>query len=450
MSNSLPTPAEQATLTLWDIVNMSLRAYAKLLVAFHTPEQALAQPLSAWRQLNLHASHLERFGEYIGKQRQSAFLDSTLTHILRGDYGIIVYDDPRYPPTLKQIFDPPPILFFKGNAQALSMPQLAIVGTRKPSPHASITAFNIAQYLAHEGIWVTSGLAEGIDKQAHLGALSQSDPSKQGRTVAVLGTGIRQCYPKKHEPIVQQIIHTGGCVITELLPDNPPNKQGFPRRNRLVAGLSLATLVVEAALESGSLITANQTNEQGKQVFAIPSHIENEQARGCHRLIREGATLIDHPAQILEDLAVLKSPTAHHKPMPSVADSPTKPLADDMAKTFTPHTHAHPEPSDTLHSLAVQHPTTLSTFNPFPLTGQAFDVGMDSKTDTGTDSIPATSTLPEHLFSLYNQLDWVGQDVDNLVIKSGLNVATLMGQLMELELLGKTMQHGGLYMKCRS
>lgn len=413
MLNPLPTPTEQAILTLWQITNMSLSAYAKLINQFHTPEQALAQPLSAWQSLNLHTSHIERFGEYINNNRQSAFLQTTLEQIAKGEYGIMVYDDPRYPNSLKQLFDPPPLLFYKGNPQALSMPQLAIVGTRKPSHHATKTAFNIAQYLAFEGIWVTSGLAEGIDKQAHLGALAQTDPTKQGRTVAVLGTGIRQCYPKQHEPILQQIIQSGGCVITELLPDNPPNKQGFPRRNRLVAGLSLATLVVEAALKSGSLITANQTNEQGKQVFAIPSHIENDQARGCHQLIREGATLIDHPAQILEDLGMFKSPIITNVEKVEQTEK-IKP------ETFSQSPQISPQILEPIVTPVPQHFSENS------------------------------NNIPEHLFPLYNQLDWVGQDVDNLVAKTGLDVATLMGQLMELELIGKAMQQGGLYLRCRS
>lgn len=422
MQNPLPTPTEQAILSLWHIVNMSLSAYAKLINQFHTAQNALAQPLSAWQHPNLHASHIERFGDYINHKRQSAFLKTTLQQIANGEYGIIVYDDPRYPNSLKQLFDPPPLLFYKGNPQALSMPQLAIVGTRKPSHHATKTAFNIAQFLAYEGIWVTSGLAEGIDKQAHLGALAQIDPTKQGRTVAVLGTGIRQCYPKQHEPILQQIIQSGGCVITELLPDNPPNKQGFPRRNRLVAGLSLATLVVEAALKSGSLITANQTNEQGKQVFAIPSHIENEQARGCHQLIREGATLIDHPAQILEDLGMFKSP-----------------IVANVEKIET---------------VEKNQPNIADTFpEPTPITPQTLEIPKTPKataTPVPHHFSENTHNIPEHLFSLYNQLDWVGQDVDNLVAKTGLDVATLMGQLMELELIGKAMQQGGLYLRCRS
>ena len=291
----------------------------------------------------------------------------------------------------------------------------------------------MAQFLAYEGMWVTSGLAEGIDKQTHLGALTQTDPSKQGRTVAVFGTGIRQCYPRQHEPILQQIIQSGGCVVSELLPDSPPNKQAFPRRNRLVAGLSLGTLVVEAALKSGSLITATQTNEQGKQVFAIPSHIDYELARGCHQLIREGATLIDHPAQILEDLAVLKSPTALK------VESKSKPKDSPKVELNVPPETVAKTPKDKNISNNSMAEKSLQNFG---LTASENPPAAFNQTQS--------SAIPEHLFSLYNQLDWVGQDVDSLVIKTGLNVGMLLGQMMELELMGKAMQHGGLYMRCRS
>ena len=222
-------------------------------------------------------------------------------------------------------------------------------------------------------------------------------------------------------------------MVSELLPDSPPNKQGFPRRNRLVAGLSLGTLVVEAALKSGSLITATQTNEQGKQVFAIPSHIDNELARGCHQLIREGATLIDHPAQILEDLAVLKSPTALKVESKSEPPSPLKVELNSLAETV------------------AKPPKDKNISNPSMAENSLQNFGL-----TASENPPATfnqtqsSAIPEHLFSLYNQLDWVGQDVDSLVIKTGLDVGMLLGQMMELELIGKAMQHGGLYMRCRS
>lgn len=200
-----------------------------------------------------------------------------------------------------------------------------------------------------------------------------------------------------------------------------------------MAGLSLGTLVVEAALKSGSLITATQTNEQGKQVFAIPSHIDNELARGCHQLIREGATLIDHPAQILEDLAVLKSPTALK------VESKSKPKYSPKVELNVPPETVAKTPKDKNISNNSMAEKSLQNFG---LTASENPPAAFNQTQS--------SAIPEHLFSLYNQLDWVGQDVDSLVIKTGLNVGMLLGQMMELELMGKAMQHGGLYMRCRS
>lgn len=393
----LLTSSQQAVLALWQIVNLSLSAYAKLLAVFHTAEHALNASVADWQALNLHTSHLQRFQQYIQNARQSDFLNQTLQQLANQEYKVVFYDENSYPNTLKHIFDPPPVLFYQGNVSALNMPQLAVVGSRKSTAHAKKIAFDMAQYLAYQGLWITSGMADGVDKQAHLGALSQSDLEKKGRTVAVLGTGIRQCYPKHHLYIKQQIIQSGGCVISELLPDTTANHHNFPRRNRLVAGLSTATLVVEATLQSGSLITARLTNEQGKQVFAIPSHIDNEQAKGCHQLIREGATLIDHPSQILEDLTNIIT-------------------------------------SSNLVAIPITQPTDKSTI---PATVSYQPMLSDD------------NSIPSHLITVFQVLDWVGQDMDMLIEKTKIDIATLTGWLIELELMGKVMQQGGLYMRCR-
>ncbi|WP_315042345.1 DNA-processing protein DprA [Faucicola mancuniensis] len=411
------SPQQQATITLWYLVNMSLSSFAKLTEYFGNAQNAINAKLGDWQSLNLHKSHIERFEEFINQGRNSPFLQTTLQQIANGEYGVIFADDSQFPPLLKEIYDPPPLLFYQGNIQALSMPQLAVVGSRKLTAHASKIAFDMAQFLAYEGLWITSGLADGVDKQAHVGALAQNDPNKQGRTVAVLGTGIRLCYPKNHLALKNQIIQTGGCVISELLPDSPPNNHNFPRRNRLVAGLSLATLVVEAQLQSGSLITARLTNEQGKQVFAIPSHIDNVNAKGCHQLIREGATLIDHPAQILEDLAMFKSPFSQHANLQN-------PISQNNVSQNTDL----PNTENLSNSLEN---TIINNIEPI------------QPTQTNND-------IPPHLFSLLNQLDWAGQDLDSLVEKTGLDIATLSGQLIELEIMGLAMAQGGLYLRCRA
>lgn len=421
------TLSQLSSLTLWHLINMSVASYAKLIATFHTAQQALQASLSDWQALNLHTSHLERFGDFIKNNRQSELLTITLSQLEQGEYGVVFYDDPAYPSLLKDLFDPPPLLFYQGNVQALSMPQLAMVGSRNHTTHAGKIAFDMAQFLAYEGLWITSGMAEGIDKQAHAGALAQNDPAKQGRTVAVLGNGIRHCYPKHHWQLKQQIIATGGCVISELLPDTPSHRHNFPRRNRLVAGLSLATLVVEAALQSGSLITARCANEQGKQVFAIPSHIDNQNAKGCHQLIREGATLVDHPVQILEDLAVFKSPFSQNPVAPNpMAEKAVEKMVDKSADNL-----AVLQTAERTVEKTTEHP-------------------LENPVQAAFHHQPVATDLPPHLFALLNQLDWVGQDMDALVAKTNIDVAMLTGYLIELELMGLAMSQGGLYLRCRS
>lgn len=400
---------QQSAMVLWQLVNLSVPVYSKLIAHFGSAEKTIQANMSDWQVLGVHDNHSKRFAAFVSANRNSQWLTDSLLDLSKGQYGVVFYNDPLYPAHLKNIYDAPPLLFYQGNLTALSQPQLAIVGSRKPSPHAEKIAFDMAQYLAHEGLWVTSGMAEGIDKQAHLGALSLQMAGKQGRTVAVLGNGIKHCYPKHHADLKQQIIHSGGCVISELLPDMPSNRYHFPRRNRLVAGLSLATLVVEAAAKSGSLITAREANEQGKQVFAIPSHIENLNAKGCHQLIRDGATLIDHPSQILEDLSVFKSPF-------------TKEIKVSANKNSE--------------KIAV---------NSVELTSES-----TSTTTLIIQDIAPLDELPAHLQTLINQLDWVGQDLDTLVEKTSTDIATLTGWLIELELTGLVMQRGGLYMRCRA
>jgi DNA processing protein len=205
--------------------------------------------------------------------------------------------DPRYPELLKQIKQPPLALFVIGEPALLQRPQLAIVGSRQPTPSARQTAFEFAAALSQHGLGICSGLAQGIDGAAHQGALSV-----QGNTVAVLGHGLCHLYPKQHAALTAQIA-AEGALVSEYLPDQAPRPEFFPLRNRIVVGLSLGTLVVEAALKSGSLISAGYAAEYSREVFAIPGSIYNPQAAGCHQLIQQGAKLTTCPADILDELA---------------------------------------------------------------------------------------------------------------------------------------------------
>jgi DNA processing protein len=208
--------------------------------------------------------------------------------------------DAGYPALLREIAGPPRQLFVRGSVEVLALPQLAIVGSRNATPAGAETAHDFASHLAARGFCVTSGLAEGIDAAAHRGALKA-----RGRTVAVCGTGPDIVYPRQHERLADDIIAGGGAIVSEFAPGTPVFRSNFPRRNRLISGLSVGTLVVEAGVRSGALITARHAMEQGREVFAIPGSIHNPVARGCHLLIRNGAKLVETATDIVEELGGL-------------------------------------------------------------------------------------------------------------------------------------------------
>ena len=225
--------------------------------------------------------------------------------------SLLCPDDSRYPRLLRDLPDPPLLLYVLGNVDVLSDPQLAMVGSRNPSPQGRDNAVAFAKALAESGLTITSGLALGIDAAAHEGALAGKGP-----TIAVAGTGVDRVYPASHRDLAHRIVAGGGALVSEFALGTPPMKHQFPQRNRLIAGLSLGTLVVEAALSSGSLITARQALEQGREVFAIPGSIHNPMAKGCHQLIRHGAKLVETAQHVLEELRALIPLTLTAPPAP--------------------------------------------------------------------------------------------------------------------------------------
>lgn len=226
-------------------------------------------------------------------------VEKDLTWLSQSDRYLVTFHDPQYPELLKQITDPPPLLFAQGDLALLSQWQLAIVGSRSPSKSGLDLAYDFAHYLVQGDIAITSGLATGIDTAAHQGALSAA-----GKTIAVVGTGLDRVYPAKNRGLAHNIAETG-LIVSEFALGTPPKAENFPRRNRIISGLSLGTLVVEAAIKSGSLITARMALEQGREVFAIPGSIHNPLAKGCHQLIREGAKLVETAKDILEELGAI-------------------------------------------------------------------------------------------------------------------------------------------------
>lgn len=296
------TPALRNTLTLWHILEQSSLPFHRLVDTFSSPENALAQSPESWSALRIPPAKIKRLGEW--QHNPADFSGEMLSRVedwLSGEARTLLsLSDREFPQLLKEIDDPPPLLFINGDADLLQFPQIAIVGSRHATAGGLDNARQFAKTLALQGITVSSGLAQGIDGAAHLGALAAN-----GKTIAVMGTGPDRIYPKSHFKLAHEVVAQGGSLVTEFLPGTPPLAPNFPRRNRIISGLSLGVLVIEAALQSGSLITARLALEQGRNVWALPGSIHNVQAKGCHVLIRDGAKLVDDINHILEDVEPL-------------------------------------------------------------------------------------------------------------------------------------------------
>ena len=228
---------------------------------------------------------------------------------------------PAYPVLLTQIPDPPPVLFLRGKLVPADQICVAIVGTRRPSYYGVRQAESLASGLAHAGVTVVSGLARGVDAAAHRGALQAS-----GRTIAVLASGLNEIYPPEHDNLAEQIVGRG-ALITESPLRTRPKRGQFPRRNRIISGLSLGVIVVEAAGRSGALVTAGHAVEQNRDVFAVPGRVDQEAARGCHRLIRDGAKLVESVDDVLEELGPMPDAVSFNSPS-SLSDAAKLQLSD--------------------------------------------------------------------------------------------------------------------------
>ena len=254
---------------------------------------------------------------------------ATLDWLASDGNHFIPLTDPRYPESLRALPGSPPWLYVKGDPAWLARPALAIVGSRNATPQGRRDAEAFARTLAEAGLTIVSGMAEGIDAAAHEGGLAG------GGSVAVVGTGLDRVYPAKNRDLAHRIA-TGGALVSEFSLGTPPRPGHFPRRNRIISGLSLGVLVVEAALDSGSLITARLAGEQGREVFALPGSIHTPLSKGCHRLIKEGAKLVESAADILEELRWQWTP-----PGPG-------PTADPAAEGLLLHLGAEPMSMDLL------------------------------------------------------------------------------------------------------
>lgn len=307
-------------------------------------------------------------------ERDLAWLDNP-------GHGILFQDSTSYPPQLLQIDNPPFALFYIGDADYLSQPQLAMVGSRTPTAAGSKIAEDFAEHLSQAGITITSGLAYGIDTASHQGALRGIAGS-----VAVVANGLHTIYPKANTALAQRISRNG-CIVSECPIGSAAHKGMFPQRNRIISGLSIGTLVVEAALKSGSLITSRHAMEQGREVFAIPGSIHNPLSKGCHRLIKSGAKLVESAADILEEVFPL------------------------------------------VNSNSIRH---TSAAEPSPET-----TGLNEQ-QAHTELDPAYQTLLKHM-------EFEPVAIDELVERSNLGASEIASMLLILELQGQVVSQNGLY-----
>ncbi len=265
-----------------------------------------------------------------------AQIDATLAWAAQPGNHLLTLADSAYPQALLTIPDPPVLLYAKGRLELLARPTVAIVGSRNATAQGLQNAEQFARTLSQSGLTIVSGLALGIDAAAHLGACSAE--GRSGSTVAITGTGLDLVYPGRHRALAHRIAEEG-CLLSEYPLGTPAIASNFPRRNRLISGLSQGVLVVEAALQSGSLITARSALEQGREVFAIPGSIHSPLAKGCHRLIREGAKLVESAQDILEELRWSSPATATRAPTPTDPDTDLRADAPATSRVLTAAGH---------------------------------------------------------------------------------------------------------------
>ena len=329
MTPAAPLPADElrAWLRLAHSPGLSLAAARRLLAAFGSPQRAIDVGAGGWR-------------EVAGAEAGQALLQPRLDPValfeatqawLGADTArrrIVTLADPDYPAALLETADPPLLLYLQGRPSLLGQPSLAIVGSRHATPGGLDNAKAFAEHLSRAGLVIVSGLALGIDGAAHTGALDGAGSGSVGGTIAVVGTGLDRVYPKRHHQLAHRMCDGAGLMLSEFALGTEALAMHFPRRNRIIAGLALGTLVVEAAVQSGSLITARLAVECGRDVFAIPGSIHSPQSRGCHRLIKEGAKLIETADDILQELR-LPLPASFSASAPSPSPG-TRAAADPL------------------------------------------------------------------------------------------------------------------------
>ncbi len=390
----------QSWIALWRVSGVGSKSFQKLLANIGDPKSVFSSNISTLTQAGI-SEKLAHAILYDKTSHEASNADIEWLNAAQ-DHHIITIQCNEYPELLKRISDPPPLLYVHGQLSLLKDPQIAIVGSRNPTQGGSNNAYEFAKHLGQTGFCITSGLALGIDGSAHRGALEAKTP-----TIAVIATGIDRVYPAKHREMAHHIA-AHGAIVTEFPLGTQPKSGHFPRRNRIISGLSYGTLVVEAAQQSGSLITARLAMEQNREVFAIPGSIHNPLARGCHQLIKQGAKIVENAQDIMEEMArVIDIDTLS-------GEQQSSPATDSI----------HIKDNNKKHSSKINNEHSPQHI------------------DTHTDKLH-TDNIDNEQEIILKEMGYDPISIDQLVIQTGIDTAALSASLLMLELQNYIASNGG-------
>lgn len=415
-----------AWLRLTSVDGIGGASQRKLLAAFGSPEAVFSAGESEVAKTLDNANKARALFHPESQQQDfQKIIDSAIFWLEKPHHHLLTLGEANYPPSLLEIPDPPTVLFVRGNVELLQHKGLSIVGSRSATPQGLQTAHDFAQKIADFGLSIISGLALGIDAAAHRGALD----SANGATIAVIGTGINRMYPKSNQKLTLDLLHKGGAIVSEFRFDTAPLPANFPRRNRLIAGLCLGVLVVEANLKSGSLITARLAAEMGREVFAVPGAIQNPFSRGTHQLIKDGARLADCVEDILEVLDF--APYIPQKNAQTSENPRSTENNFEKNSTSTVENCNNAEHSTTQIADSAEKPSSQTD-------------AKDSQKSTKSPA-PSKNTDDSDDSMLLQAMGYGACDIDTLAERTKMPTAQILSKLLMLEFSGKIATLAGGY-----